>query len=83
MQSLEQKHRSALATLPYQGGRLTAEHDEAQDNANLLFAQLRNNAELTQRVGSGEDPDAILLEMLAVDWSAAYRASGQGLLAFS
>ncbi|WP_159013459.1 hypothetical protein [Acidisoma sp. S159] len=83
MQSLGQKRKSALATLQYQRDQLSAEHDEAQDRANILFAQLRNNAELTQRIRSGEDPDAILLEMLAVDWSPAYRAPGQGLLAFT
>jgi hypothetical protein len=60
-----------------------AEHDEAQDIANVLYAQIRNNAELTQRIRSGEDPDAILLEMLKVDWSRAYRALGQGLLALT
>ena len=49
MQSLEQKRRSALATLHDQRDRLVAEHDEAQDRANILYAQLRNNAELTQR----------------------------------
>ncbi|WP_158805789.1 hypothetical protein [Acidisoma sp. L85] len=83
MQSLEQKRKSALATLQYQRDQLTAEHDEAQDRANILFAQLRNNAELTKRIRSGEDPDAILLEMLEVDWSPVYRAPGQGLLAFT
>ena len=83
MQSLEQKRRSALATLQDQRDRLVAEHDEAQDRANILYAQLRSNAELTQRIRSGEDPDAILLEMLSVDWAPAYRAPGQGLLVFS
>ena len=83
MQSLEQKRKSALSTLQYQRDQLTAEHDQAQDRANILFAQLRNNAELTQRIRSGEDPDAILLEMLPVDWAPSYRAPGQGLLAFT
>jgi hypothetical protein len=78
MQSLEQKRKSALATLQSQRDRLMAEHDEAQDLVNV-----RNNAELTQRIRSGEDPDVILLEMLTVDWSSAYRAPGQGLLAFN
>jgi hypothetical protein len=31
MQSLEQKRKRALDTLPYQPDRLVAEHDEAQD----------------------------------------------------
>jgi hypothetical protein len=83
MQSLEQKRKSALATLQSQRDRLMAEHDEAQDLVNVLYAQLRNNAELTQRIRSGEDPDVILLEMLTVDWSSAYRAPGQGLLPFN
>jgi hypothetical protein len=83
MQCLEQKRKSALATLQSRRDRLVAEHDEAQDRANLLYAQLRNNAELTQRIRSGEDPDAILLEMLPVDWAPSYRVPGQGLLAFT
>jgi hypothetical protein len=83
MQSLEQKRKSALATLQHQRGRLIAEHDEAQDLANVLYAQLQNNAKLTQRIRSGEDPDGILLESLSVDWSPAHRAPGQGLLIFS
>jgi hypothetical protein len=83
MQNLRQKRKSALATLQDQRDRLTAEHDETQDLANILYAQIRNNAELTRRIHCGEDPDVILLEMLTAYWSPAYRAPGQGLLAFS
>jgi hypothetical protein len=50
MQSLEQKRKGALATLQHQRDRFMADHDEAQDLANVLYAQLRNNAELTQRI---------------------------------
>jgi hypothetical protein len=51
--------------------------------ASVPYAQLRNNAELAQRIRSGGDPDVILLEMLSVGWSTAYRDLGQGLLVFS
>jgi hypothetical protein len=42
MQRLEKKRKSARATLQYQRDHITAEHDEAPDRANILFAQLRN-----------------------------------------
>jgi hypothetical protein len=37
MQSLEQKRKSALTALQYQRDQLTAEHDEAQNRANVIM----------------------------------------------